>query len=76
MGALVVGVLLWIGTLPTFGMSIFLAPIPLVLIAIAWVRAPHDDVFWAAFAVTGLLVLSIVFLVIGVFTGDVGVGLD
>jgi hypothetical protein len=74
--ALVVGVLLWIATLPTFGMSIFLAPIPLVLTGIAWMRAPHDDVFWAALAVTGSLVLSIVFLVIGVFTGDVGVGLE
>jgi hypothetical protein len=72
--ALGVALLLWAATLPTFGMSVFLAPVSLALTAVAWMQAPRDTVFWIGFGLNGLLALNLLALFIGLLTGDVAIG--
>jgi hypothetical protein len=74
--ALVVALLLWVAALPTFGMSVFLCPVSLLLTGVAWGRAPRDAVFWIGFALNALLALNLLAFFIGLLTGDVGVGFE
>jgi ATP/ADP translocase len=74
--ALVAGILLWVGGLPTFGLSVFLSPASLLLTGIAWRRDPHDAVFWIGFALNVSLGLGLLALLVGLLTGDVGIGFE
>jgi hypothetical protein len=74
--ALIAALLLWVAALPTFGLSIFLCPPSLLLTGVAWVRAPHDAVFWIGFGLNAFLALNLVAFFVGLLTGDVGVGFD
>jgi CHASE2 domain-containing sensor protein len=53
-------------------------PLPLsaLLSAVGWFRSPHDAVLWAGFGLNALLVVGLIALLLGLFTGDVGVGYD
>jgi hypothetical protein len=70
------GIVLWLGGLPTFGLSVLLSPVSLLLTAIAWRRDRRDGVFWIGFTLNVILGLGLLGLVVGIFTGDVGVGLE
>jgi hypothetical protein len=72
--ALVCALVLWLGAIVTFGMTVLLSPLSLALTAVAWRRAPHDAVFWLGGAFNALLALALLSFLIGVVTGDVGVG--
>jgi hypothetical protein len=74
--ALVVGVLIWIAALPTFGFSLVLCPLSALLTGIARARSQHDLVFWIGLVINAQLALVLAAYGIGVLTGDVGVGLD
>ena len=54
----------------------FLSPFPLALSAIAWRRSPNDTVFWIGFGLNAMLGLGLLGVLIGVLTGDVGIGLE
>ena len=68
--------LLCLLAVPSFGLIVFLAPLGMLLSAVAWRRAPHDGVFWIGLALNGLFLLGLVVVLAGVLTGDVGIGLD
>lgn len=74
--ALIFALVTWSLSIPTFGMNVFLAPIGLFLSAIAWRRAPHDALYWVGLALNTILGLSLVGMLIGLLTGDVGIGFD
>jgi hypothetical protein len=63
-------------SIPTFGMTVFLAPIGLGFSTLAWRHAPHDAVFWIGSTLNALGFLALVGTLIGVLTGDVGIGFD
>jgi hypothetical protein len=55
---------LLIATYPTWGLSIFVWPVTLVLSAIAWVRSNRDGLFWLGVGSNLVLVLmSVAFIV-------------
>lgn len=74
--ALIFAVAVWSLSIPTFGMNVFLAPIGLVLSAVAWRRAPQDALFWVGLALNASLGLSLFAVLIGLLTGDVGIGFE
>jgi hypothetical protein len=74
--ALIFAVAVWSLSIPTFGMNVLLAPIGLVLSASAWRRARHDALFWVGLALNAFLGLSLLALLVGLATGDVGIGLE
>jgi hypothetical protein len=74
--ALLFAVAVWSLSIPTFGMSVLLAPIGLLLSAAAWRRASHDALFWVGLSLNAILVLSLVAMLIGLLTGDVAIGFE
>ena len=62
--------------LPTFGLTVFLAPLGAALSSIAYRRAPHDAVFWIGAILNGLALLGFIAILIGLVTGDVGIGFE
>ena len=63
-------------SLPTFGLAVFLAPVGVVLSTLAWRRAPNDGVFWVGATVNALVLLGLITILVGLLTGDVGIGFD
>lgn len=55
--ALLGALVLLAATYPTWGLSIFLCPLPLALSAVAWFRSDRDGVFWLGVASNGLLLV-------------------
>jgi multisubunit Na+/H+ antiporter MnhE subunit len=74
--ALVWAVLFGAVSIPTFGLGVVLAPVGVALSAMAWRRAPHNSVFWVGATLNGLAALGLLAVLIGLLTGDVGIGLD
>ena len=74
--ALIFAVAAWSLSIPTFGMNVFLAPIGLALSAVAWRRARHDALFWVGLVLNAILALSLFAVLVGLLTGDVGIGFD
>jgi hypothetical protein len=74
--ALVVGVLICLAAVPTWGLSIALAPIGAVLTLAAMRWSRHDGLFWVAFAFNGINVLMLLSYVAAWLNGDLGVGLE
>ena len=68
------GLAVLLATLPTAGFSLLLAPLPLLLSAVAWRRSPHDPVLWLGLALSGLMVLGLVGALAGVLIGESSVG--
>ena len=66
--ALIVAISLWTLGVPTFGLSVLLAPLGAVLVVVAWRRSPHDALFWIGFGLNAVMVLALVALVVGVLT--------
>jgi hypothetical protein len=66
--ALIAAIALWALGVPTFGLSVLLAPVGVVLVAVAWWRSPHDALFWIGFGLNAILVLALVALVVGALT--------
>ena len=62
--------------IPSFGLAVFLAPVGGLLSAIAWRRAPHDGVFWIGLTLNALGLFGLAVILLGLLTGDVGIGLD
>jgi hypothetical protein len=62
-------------SIPTFGLGVVLAPVGVALSAVAWRRAPHDGLFWVGATPNGLAALGLVVVLVGLATGDVGIGL-
>jgi hypothetical protein len=62
--------------LPTFGLTVFLAPVGAALSTIAYRRAPHDAVLWIGTTLNALAVLGFIAILIGLVTGDVGIGFE
>lgn len=63
-------------TIPTFGMTVFVAPIGVLLSAVAWRRAPQDALFWVGLALNMLWFLSLLGILLGLLTGDVSIGFE
>jgi hypothetical protein len=63
--ALTAAIVLWALGVPTFGLSVLLAPVGAVLVVIAWLRSPHDALFWIGFGLNAVLVLALVAVVVG-----------
>jgi hypothetical protein len=63
-------------SLPTFGLAVFLAPIGAGLSVVAWRRGPHDRIFWVGATLNALALLGLVAILVGLLTGDVGIGFD
>jgi hypothetical protein len=63
-------------SIPTFGLAVLLAPVGLALSAAAWRRAPHDGVFWVGATLNSLGVFGLLGILVGLLTGDVGIGWD
>jgi hypothetical protein len=57
-------------------MSVFLSPFSLLLTAVAWLRAPHDSVFWAGVGLNAVLAFGLLAILIALVTGDASIGLD
>jgi hypothetical protein len=72
--AFAAALVVWIAALPTFGLSVVLAPLTLLLSLVAWRRAPHDAVFWLGAVLNGLLALSLLGLIVAVLTGESSIG--
>jgi hypothetical protein len=66
----------WVLAIPTFGLSVVLAPLGGVLSVVAWRRSPHDALFWIGFALNAVSVLSLLGLVVSLITGDSGVSFE
>jgi hypothetical protein len=58
--ALIAAILVWALGVPTFGVSVLLAPVGAVLVAVAWRRSPHDALFWVGFGLNAVLVVALV----------------
>jgi hypothetical protein len=63
-------------SIATFGMTVFLAPIGIALSAAAHRRAPHDGVFWIGLTLNALALLGLLATLIGMLTGEVGIGFE
>jgi len=74
--ALIFAVAVWSLSVPTFGMDVFVAPIGLALCAVAWRRAPHDALFWVGLLLNAILGFSLFVILVGLLTGDVGIGFE
>lgn len=72
--ALAAALLLLAATLPTWGLSVVLAPLSLLLSAVAWRRSPRDAVFWIGLGLNGFLVLGLLGEVVSVLIGESSVG--
>lgn len=72
--ALVGAVVLWLGAIPTFGLSVLLSPLSLLLTGVAWLRSAHDAVFWIGFGLNTVLTLGLLSFLVGLLIGDVGGG--
>jgi hypothetical protein len=72
--ALVVGVLIFAATVPTWGFSIAFAPIGalLTLVAMRWSR--RDGLFWVAFGFNAVNTLMLLSYVVAWLTGYLGIG--
>ena len=66
--ALIAAISLWALGVPTFGLSVLLAPVGAVLVVVAWRRSPHDALFWIGFGLNAILVLALVAVVVGALT--------
>src|SRR5436190_2034853 len=53
--ALAGAVVLYLGGVPSFGLTVFLSPLTLLLSWAAWRRSPHDGLFWTGLVLNGLL---------------------
>jgi hypothetical protein len=60
--------------LPTFGLTVLLAPLGAALSTMAYRRAPHDAVFWIGTTLNGLALLGFIAILVGLVTGEVGIG--
>jgi hypothetical protein len=63
----------WTAALPTWGLSVILAPLTLVLSIVAWRRAPHDAVFWIGASLNGLLIAAFFGEIVSVLTGEASI---
>jgi hypothetical protein len=72
--ALAGALLLWAAAFPTWGFSVALAPLTLLLSAVAWRRSPHDAVFRIGLGLNGLLVLGLLGEVVSLLTGESSIG--
>ena len=74
--ALTAAGLLWVATAVTFGFALVLAPIAAALSVVAWRRSPHDGVFWVGATLNASQMLGFAFILVGILTGDVGIGFE
>jgi hypothetical protein len=74
--ALAGAVVLYFAGVPSLGFTVFLSPVTLLLSWAAWRRSPHDGLFWAGLVLNGLLALGLLVVLIGLVTGDTGIGWD
>jgi hypothetical protein len=74
--ALVVGALLFLASVPTWGLSVVLMPVGalLMLPALRWSR--RDGLFLVAFAVNAVNALLVLSYAVAWLTGDLGIGLE
>lgn len=72
--ALVGALVLWAAAFPTWGFSVALAPLTLLLSAVAWRRSPHDAIFRIGLGLNGLLVLGLLGEVVSVLIGESSIG--
>jgi hypothetical protein len=71
--ALAAAFVVWMTTLPTWGLSVILSPITILLSGLAWRRSQHDAVFWIGLALNALLVLGFFGVVVSILTGEISV---
>lgn len=62
--------------LPSFGLSVLLAPVGVALSTAAYPRSPHDAVFWIGSTLNALALFGLLAILIGLMTGDVGIGFE
>jgi hypothetical protein len=74
--ALAGAVVLYVGGVPSFGLTVFLSPLTVLLSWAAWRRSPHDGLFWTGLVLNGLLALGLLVVLIGLLTGGTGIGWD
>jgi hypothetical protein len=74
--ALAWAIVIEVMSFPTAGMAVFLAPVGMILSALAWRRTAHDGVFWIGFTLNALALLGLLGVLIGLLTGDVGIGFE
>jgi hypothetical protein len=60
--------------LPTWGLSVVLAPLTLCLSVLAWRRSRHDAVLWIGLALNGLLMLGLVGEIVSILIGESAIG--
>jgi hypothetical protein len=72
--ALAGALLLWAAAFPTWGLSVVLAPLTLLLSAVAWRRSSRDAVFWIGLGLNAFLVLGFLGEVVSVLIGESSVG--
>jgi hypothetical protein len=72
--ALAGALVLWAAAFPTWGFSVALAPLTLLLSVVAWRRCPHDAVFRIGLGLNGLLVLGLLEEVVSVLIGESSIG--
>ena len=68
--ALVAALVVWLAAIPTWGLSVVLAPVTAVLSVVAWWRSQHDAVFWIGVALNGLLMLGLLAELVSLLTGE------
>jgi hypothetical protein len=71
--ALLAALVLWVSALPTWGLSVLLAPLSLLLLVVAWFRAPRDAVFWIGLALNAVLALGLIGFIVDLLTGEITV---
>lgn len=64
----------WAAGLPTWGLSVVLAPLTSILSIVAWRRSGHDGVFWAGLALNGLLLLGLLGEIVSILIGESSIG--
>jgi hypothetical protein len=73
--ALIVGATIWVLALPTWGMSVFLAPVGLVLTALA-ARSRRDAIFWVGVGFNAVNTIGFVGFFVALLTGEAGIGFE
>jgi predicted branched-subunit amino acid permease len=72
--ALVAAFVAWLSAFPTWGLSAVLAPLTLLLSAIAWRRERHDAVLWIGLALNALLAVILLAELVALLTGEAALG--
>lgn len=67
---------IWAAALPTWGVSVVLAPLGILLSIIASRRSRRDGLFWVGATLNGILAIELLAILVSLLIGDASIGFE